>query len=83
MKEAGIDLSSARLQLLTEELARGADVLVTMGCGEACPIIPGIEREDWPVADPKGQSLEAVRVVRDDIHRRVTAMLAERSWGRK
>jgi len=54
-----------------------------MGCDEACPIIPGIEREDWPVADPKGQSLEAVRVIRDDIHRRVTAMLAERSWGRK
>ncbi len=83
MKEVGIDLSSARPQLLTEELARGADMLVTMGCDEACPIIPGIEREDWPVADPKGQSLEAVGVIRDDIHRRVTAMLAERSWGRK
>src|SRR5438874_5688359 len=51
MKEAGIDLSFARPQLLTEELARGADMLVTMGCDEACPIIPGIEREDWPVAD--------------------------------
>jgi len=63
MKEVGIDLSSARPQLLTEELARGADVLVTMGCGEACPVIPGIERQDWPVADPKGQSLETVRDV--------------------
>src|SRR2546425_3886043 len=83
MKEAGIDLSSARPQLLTEELARGADVLVTMGCGEACPIIPGIEREDWPVADPKGQSLEVVRTIRDEIQRRVTAMLAERGWPRK
>src|SRR2546425_2363436 len=83
MKEVGIDLSSARPQLLTEELARGADMLVTMGCDEACPIIPGIEREDWPVADPKGQSLEAVRVIRDEIQWRVTAMLAEKGWGRK
>jgi len=69
--------------LLTEELARGADMLVTMGCDEACPIIPGIEREDWPVADPKGQSLEAVRVIRNEIQRRVTALLAERGWPRK
>jgi len=83
MKEVSIDLSSARPQLLTEELARGADVLVTMGCGEACPIIPGTERQDWPVADPKGQSLEAVRTIRDEIQRRVTALLAERGWGRK
>jgi arsenate reductase len=83
MKEVRIDLSFARPQLLTEELARGADVLVTMGCGEACPIIPGTERQDWPVADPKGQSLEAVRTIRDEIQRRVTALLAERGWGAK
>ena len=83
MKEVGIDLLSARPQLLTEELARSADVLVTMGCGEACPIIPGIERQDWPIADPKGRSLEAVRKIRDEIQQRVTAMLAERSWGRQ
>ena len=83
MKEVGIDLSSARPQLLTGELARGADVLVTMGCDEACPVIPGIERQDWPIADPKGQSLEAVRTIRDEIQGRVTAMLAERGWGRK
>ena len=82
MKEVGINLSSARPQLLTEELARGADVLVTMGCDEACPVVPGLEREDWPVADPKGQSLEAVRTIRDEIQRRVTALLVERSWGR-
>ena len=83
MKEVGIDLSSARPQLLTEELAQGAGVLVTMGRGEACPIIPGTERQDWPVADPKGQSLEAVRTIRDEIQRRVTALLAERGWPRK
>src|SRR5207245_10119688 len=83
MKEVGIDLSSARPQLLTEELARGADVVVTMGCGEACPIIPGIEREDWPVAAPRGQSLEAVRGDRGGVDRRVTALLAEGKWPRR
>jgi|SRR5438477_12286909 len=83
MKEAGIDLSSARPQLLTEELVRSADLLVTMGCEETCPVVPGLEREDWPLADPKGQSLEAVRAIRDEIQRRVTAMLAERGLGRK
>ena len=83
MKEVGIDLSWARPQLLTEELACGTDMLVTMGCGEACPIIPGTERQDWPVADPRGQSLEAVRTIRDEIRGRVTAMLAERGWERK
>jgi arsenate reductase (thioredoxin) len=81
MKEAGIDLTSARPQLLTEQLARSADLLVTMGCGDACPIIPGIEGQDWPLADPRGQSLEAIRAIRDEIQRRVTAMLAERGWG--
>jgi arsenate reductase len=83
MKEAGIDLSSARPQLLTEELAHSANLLVTMGCEETCPVIPGLEREDWPLADPKGQSLEAVRAIRDEIQQRVTAVLAERGWGRK
>jgi arsenate reductase len=83
MKEAGIDLSSARPQLLTEKLAHSADLLVTMGCGDACPFIPGIERQDWPLADPKGQSLEAVRAIGDEIQRRVTAMLSEKGWQRK
>jgi arsenate reductase (thioredoxin) len=83
MKEVSIDLSSARPQLLTEELARGAEVLVTMGCGEACPLIPGVERQDWPIADPKGRSLEAVRRIRDEIYQRVTAMVAERGWRQK
>ena len=52
-------------------------------CEETCPVVPGLEREDWPLADPKGQSLEAVRAIRDEIQRRVTAMLAERGLGRK
>jgi len=83
MKEAGINLSSARTRLLTEELARGADLLVTMGCGEACPVVPGLKRQDWPLADPKGRSLEEVRVIRDEIHQRVIAMLNEIGWRRQ
>jgi len=83
MMEAGINLSSARTRLLTEELARGADLLVTMGCAEACPVVPGLERQDWPIADPKGRSLEEVRAIRDEIQQRVIAVLSESGWRRK
>ena len=83
MMEAGINLSSARTRLLTEELARGADLLVTMGCAEACPLVPGLERQDWPIADPKGRSLEEVRAIRDEIQQRVIAVLSESGWRRK
>lgn len=81
MQEAGLDLSSATPQLLTHELARGAALLVTMGCGEACPFVPSLERRDWPLADPKGQALDAVRTIRDQVRRRVDALLRERHWG--
>jgi arsenate reductase len=75
MREIGIDLSSATPQRLTDELAGGADLLVTMGCGDACPTLPGLRRDDWPLADPKGQSIECVREIRDEIRLRVQGLL--------
>jgi arsenate reductase len=75
MREVGIDLSSARPQKLTAELAATAEVLITMGCGEECPYVPGLAREDWPLPDPKGKDIETVRVVRDDIAGRVRDFL--------
>jgi arsenate reductase (thioredoxin) len=71
MREIGIDLREAKPQRLTPDLARDATWLVTMGCGEQCPIVPGVKREDWPLRDPKGQDLEAVRAIRDEVQARV------------
>ena len=75
MREIGIDLASAKPRKLTDELARGASVLVTMGCGEACPYVPGLKKRDWALPDPKGKSLDAVRAIRDEIHERVKNLL--------
>lgn len=75
MSEVGIDLSGATPQLLTDDLAREASMLVTMGCGEACPAVPGLRRDDWPLEDPKGKPIETVRAIRDDIKRRVEALI--------
>ena len=75
MKEAGIDLSSARPTKLTADLAQGADLLVTMGCGDQCPYVPGLRIEDWPLDDPKGKPLERVREIRDEIRARVENLL--------
>lgn len=75
MREIGIDLSGIRPQRLTEELAQRADVVVTMGCGDACPFVPGMRYIDWDLPDPKGQPIEAVRATRDEIDRRVTELL--------
>lgn len=80
MREAGVDLSQATPQRLTDDLARGAALLVTMGCGDACPAVPGLERDDWPLQDPKGRSTEDVRRIRDDIRARIERLLAERGW---
>jgi arsenate reductase len=80
MREAGIDLSSASPRLLTPELAQGAALLVTMGCGEQCPVVPGAERQDWPLQDPKGQPAETVRRIRDEIRARVEALIASHGW---
>jgi protein-tyrosine-phosphatase len=75
MQEIGIDLSNAKPQKLTEELARDAQLLVTMGCGDKCPYVPGLSRDDWPLRDPKGQPMEEVRVIRDEIRGRVQSLL--------
>ncbi len=77
MREIGIDLSAAKPQKLTDELARGADVLVTMGCGEQCPYVPGVRVVDWEIPDPKGQPVERVREIRDHIHEQVKGLLKE------
>jgi arsenate reductase len=82
MREIGIDLSANRPRKLTEELAGGASLLVTMGCGEACPYVPGLTRDDWPLSDPKGRPLEDVRQIRDQIRDRVAALVAANAWGR-
>jgi protein-tyrosine-phosphatase len=75
MQEVGIDLSHAKPQRLTEELAREAQLLITMGCGDNCPYIPGLRRDDWPLTDPKGRPLDEVRIIRDDIRNRVVTLL--------
>ncbi|MBL9039764.1 MAG: arsenate reductase ArsC [Archangium sp.] len=82
MGELGVDLSSATPQRLTDDLARGASLLVTMGCGEACPYVPGLRRDDWPLDDPKGKPLDEVRRIRDDIRRRVEDLTRAQGWQR-
>ena len=81
MREVGIDLSGARPQRLTDDLARGATMLITMGCGDACPHIPGLKRDDWPLSDPKGRPIEDVRQIRDEIRTRVEQLLASGAIG--
>ena len=76
MHELGIDLSQARPQRLTTELAREAQFLITMGCGDRCPVVPGVRRDDWPLEDPKHKPLEDVRRIRDEIRRRVERFIA-------
>lgn len=77
MRELGIDLSGNRPRLLTSDLAEHADVVVTMGCGDACPYIPGKRYIDWQLTDPKGLPLAKVRAIRDDIHRRIKELADE------
>ena len=81
MRELGIDLSSASPRLLTTEIAATSSVLVTMGCGETCPVVPHVRREDWPLEDPKGKSAERVREIRDQIRVKVTALVDAHGWG--
>ena len=80
MREVGIDLSSATPQYLSTDIANDAHILITMGCGDECPLVPGVERDDWPVDDPKGQSAEAVRGIRDQIRKNVEELIKERKW---
>jgi arsenate reductase len=83
MKEVGIDLSAAKPQLLTGPLVAETSFLITMGCGEQCPVAPHwVRRQDWELEDPKGQPLDRVREIRDDIRERVRALLVSEGWGR-
>ena len=77
MNEVGIDISAESPKKLTDQMARDADVIVTMGCGDECPYYPGKRYDDWELTDPAGQRLEVVRAVRDDIKSRVRALLDE------
>ena len=80
MGEKGIDLSAARPQYFSTDLAKGAHIVITMGCGDDCPLVPGVERDDWPIEDPKGLPAEAVRRIRDEIEKRVAELVKERKW---
>ena len=82
MNEAGVDLAGATTSKLTTELAQRAQLLITMGCGDQCPVVPGLERDDWPLEDPKGKPLDHVRRIRDDIRDRVTQLLDTHEWRR-
>jgi arsenate reductase (thioredoxin) len=75
MQELGIDLSHAKPQKLTEELAKYAQLLITMGCGDKCPYVPGLRRDDWPLRDPKGQPIEEVLAIREEVKTRVQDLL--------
>ena len=82
MREVGIDLDGARPQKLTDDLASDAAMLVTMGCGDECPYVPGAMRDDWPLEDPKGKPIDEVRRIRDDIKARVDQLLDTHGWTR-
>ncbi|MGH9236963.1 MAG: low molecular weight phosphatase family protein [Vicinamibacterales bacterium] len=82
MREVGVDLSAAGMTKLTDEVARQAQLLVTMGCGDECPIVPGAARDDWPLDDPNGKPIEQVRAIRDDIRDRVRRLLEGEGWSR-
>ncbi len=77
MREDGIDITAAAPKVLTTEAVKDSDVVITMGCGDACPFFPGKRYEDWDLDDPAGQGIEAVRQIRDEIRRRVETLLAE------
>lgn len=81
MKEVGIDLSDVTPQLLTDVLAADAQMLITMGCGDACPHVPGLQRDDWPLEDPKGKPIQRVREIRDEVRSRVEGLVRQHGWG--
>lgn len=77
MAEVGIDISAEQPKILTDTDVRESDVVITMGCGDACPIYPGKRYEDWQLDDPAGQQIDSVRLIRDDIKTRVTALIRD------
>ena len=80
MNEIGIDLSAAKTRRLTPELAATTHVLITMGCGDECPYVPGVIRDDWPLDDPKGKPIDTVRSIREDIRQRVESLITREHW---
>jgi arsenate reductase (thioredoxin) len=82
MQEIGIDLSAAKPQKLTQELANDATLLITMGCGDRCPYVPGLRRDDWPLRDPKGLPAQEVRAIRDEIKYRVQNLIDVEKLGK-
>jgi len=83
MREVGVDLGDRKPQKLTDDLARGAQMLITMGCGEQCPVVAGLRRDDWPLEDPKGKPIARVREIRDDVRARIVALLEREGWARE
>ena len=81
MQEIGIDLSGAKPQELTEDLAKQAQLLITMGCGDKCPYVPGLRRDDWPLRDPKGLPVKEVRAIRDEVRQRVADLIEREGCG--
>jgi len=82
MREEGIDLTRAQPQKLTPDLAAQGQLLITMGCGDECPYVPGLRRDDWPLEDPKGKPIARVRQIRDDIRTRVEALIVREGLAR-
>ena len=82
MREIGIDISDRRPQRLTESLAQHASLLITMGCGDECPYVPGLKKDDWPLPDPKNRPAAEVRQIRDEIRDRVAALIDSSGWRR-
>ena len=80
MKEIGLDISQVTPQRLTPELAGTAQYLITMGCGDQCPVVPGAKRDDWPLSDPNGKSIDETRKIRDQIHERVRQLIAREQF---
>ena len=80
MAEIDLDLSTASPRMLTPELARQAQMIVTMGCGDECPVVPGARRDDWPLDDPKGRPPAEVRRIRDEIRRRIAELIQREGW---
>ena len=80
MNELDLDLSAAPTTRLTPDLAGTADMLITMGCGDECPVVPGVIRDDWPLEDPKGKSIDTVRSIREAIRHRVESLIAREGW---
>ena len=80
MQEVGVDLSGIQTTKLTDDIAGEAAMLITMGCADECPVVPGVVRDDWPLEDPKGKPVDQVREIRDQIRDRVRALIAREGW---